>query len=492
MWPDAKYEENPWRWQFHPDCSLKSFPDDTLSQWNAKTCRELLSALDANQISVTVINAAYRASAAAQLQSEGFTEIALPGSPSISNCAQSSTNVSIDDDTNRDTINLLTPNGSPEHCSNVELEAQAGASADADNFSIMFAAIREESEKRREAALAWQESLIRQTLNENSILEASSLKTKIRDAEFASASKSLEISALEKKIQDEELKTTRRSTDFSVVKAELAYTKVEIHNLKSKLEQASKDSVAEISSLQNELGKANQISKRLHLQLKNDNMAHESKLQKAKNLAFSYSDEASELKIQLQKVETRRNDIENSLKIANAQISTQSNSLSSLKDELEKVQTDLQKQVDTSIALRKGLEAREKAFDDLQLSRNDLQRQLGKSKEDFQDLQRMTRNWKVRLENCEKEIENIQREMSQQVENAKAQGISAGRESAIKDMTEERTAAWRGHLKQIEQVRQEAIEIGRASALEERALSSESPKGLDRARVRDALAYSVF
>jgi hypothetical protein len=148
----AKYEDNPWRWQFHPDCSLKSFPNDTLSQWNPKTCRELLSALDANQISVTIINAAYRASAVAQLQFEGFTEIALPESARNSNCTQRSANVSIEDDTNRDTINLLTPDCSPKHRS-IE-EAQAGSSADADNFSTMFAAIREESEKRCEATLA--------------------------------------------------------------------------------------------------------------------------------------------------------------------------------------------------------------------------------------------------------------------------------------------------------------------------------------------------
>jgi chromosome segregation ATPase len=335
--------------------------------------------------------------------------------------------------------------------------------------------------------------LIRQTLDENSILEISCLKNKIQDAEFASASKSLEIAALEKKIQDEELKSTRSSTDFSVVKNELAGARVELHDLQCKLEQASKDSVAEICSLHDELGNANQISKRFQIQLTNDNMAHESKLQDANNLAFSYSNKASELKIQLQKAETRCNDKGNSLKFANAQISTQSNNLSSLKDKLEEVRTDLQKQVDTSTALRKGLDAREKEFEDWKLSQNDLQKQLEKGEEDFQDLQRMNRSWKIQLENCEKENENIQREMNQQVENAKAHGINAGRESAIKDMTEERTAVWLGHLKQIEQVRREAIEMGRASAVQERALSSENPKGLDQARVRNALmAYSVF
>lgn len=486
MWQGTKYEDNPWRWQFHPDCPFQSFPDSALYHWNAKTCRELLSAFDANQISVTIINAAYRASAIAQLHSESSTETAPPQNARISDHAQTSADVSANDDTNREETNLLPPNRSPGDWSDAELGVQAETSADADNFSTFFAAIREESEKRNEAALAWQESLIKQTLNENS-MEVSRLENKIRDAEFASASKSLEIAALEKKIQDEELKTIRRSTDFSTLKAERARTKDELYSRISKLEQASTDSRAEISGLQDELGKANQISENLHLQLTNDNVAHESELQKAKNLASSYSDEASDLKIQLQNAETRHNEMKSSLKFANAQMSTQSNNLRGLKDELEELRTKLAKEVDISTALRKGLEAREKKIEDLQLNQNDLHKQLEKSKEGFQDHQRMSRNWKIKLENCEKEKESIRRDTDQRVEIAKANGISVGRESAIKDMTEERTAVWRGHLKQIEQVRQEAIEIGRASALEGRALSPESLEGLDRARVRTTL-----
>lgn len=62
------YEMLSWKWQFHPDCPYRSFPDAQFWNWRIDAYQGIESALDANQISVTNVHAPDRQIVATPVQ----------------------------------------------------------------------------------------------------------------------------------------------------------------------------------------------------------------------------------------------------------------------------------------------------------------------------------------------------------------------------------------------------------------------------------------
>lgn len=301
-------------------------------------------------------------------------------------------------------------------------ETRGKDSTDTDEFSKLFAAIRSESEKKREEALKMQAEEFSRNSNARTDLELAMLKEKVVNAERKAGQCMTERSAMKAELQEAKWNATRLMGDNTVLRKNLTSAQDGIEALNKNLQlyvRANGHLKNEHFVLQGKIEELAGMRKAFEVkqgQLTDDKLRLEKRLEEMEKEMAEVPDNIATLQLRLTDTQTRlesahglRADADRRLELANSRLQEQSSELRDLSHELDTTRNRLQTQ-------SKNLDLLEKQH-----------------------------------EMSEHYIKELRQEMRRKIAAARKKGEAEGRDKAIDDMG-------RQHIRTLEVVQKERSE----------------------------------
>jgi hypothetical protein len=517
------------------DCRFNSFPEPQFSRWSLDDCRKVENALDLKHISVTLakINGP---GAPSQLPLESSFEVPQAGNTIVPNCHPDSMDSFTDDNTGFGAIDpsllLEQSHEQPEdlipaafcksHAAEISSLEQKVRDAEtvASSKILQVSHLENDLCATRSQAIRYLTDLSvakaeitsahiqiqnlkskLETPAKDSVAQIKTLQSRVDDAnetsrklhvwlangntaqqtelkeakDYASA-QSAKVSDLETQLKDTRtlLQDSENLLQLANARtnAELGPSLLELKNVKSELAEqihVSTNFKEKLRASEKECELRVIMMDKLYAQQKTDRQTIENLQQAEKDLKVQL---ASLQKTSLKTIA----DLQQAANDSKVEFDSQQKTSQKTIRDLQEAQRDLKK-----LSVSEERKSR-KVVKDLEQALEELKIQLAASEETAAG---HLRDAEIQMENVKK-AEGIQRRLEKQAAVAKASGVSAGKRSALSVMEKQQTIMLQAHSKQLEEARYEAIEIGRASALEE------SKVGLDQARVRNAHKSSRY